>query len=576
MASLLSPACLQQVFKYFDQDKKTLHSCLLVNTSWFRISLLFLWKNPFRLFYVMNETCVDEERICIKGFLLIEVYLVDLLQSHNDFLIERNIVQDPIRPTLIKYVNYLREIDLYEFNLAICEWLQFAYFEGFLEEKKSFYKLLISYLSPNLNVNTIINIFWQYFMKNCRQSLTSFSIDAKFYSRDLLIGEQPYKLLFNPFDYITLDDFMIPTYLGADFTLGHITEFICSIDVPKIGFLYALARVSKQIKKLEISFIDQFEFNSWITLIKVQESLREFRLHGNEHINISNIFLALAETQSNSLQILYFLKTTFKESEFIRYMQSFTNLKRLLLENCQVQSNSTLILCPNFNFKDLFYLDVSTSQIQDYLKHNIIMNCNTELQKIFIKSTIMYNNVSDYLNLSGKSTSLTLFDTFSLHYLHTSSFTFLMNNSREIIYLIELISQQRINLQEINISLSQILFPLELDHFFNELSKFSLINLKKFTIQGFNILFNSESLVHFLYSLKSLKILEILESTCLGKISLLMIIQWLQFYNEGSIYNNCRKLKEFVFSTYMKDFQTDLMIKNLQNLVDIVDYRNIL
>src|SRR6266498_4043331 len=37
--------CLSKIFECLDEDKVTLHSCLLVNRLWCRISVEILWRN---------------------------------------------------------------------------------------------------------------------------------------------------------------------------------------------------------------------------------------------------------------------------------------------------------------------------------------------------------------------------------------------------------------------------------------------------------------------------------------------------------------------------------------------------
>src|SRR5947207_2030898 len=49
MVRLLPPECLQEIFKIFEDDKTTLHSCLLVNRYWSSCAAPLLWGRPFEL-----------------------------------------------------------------------------------------------------------------------------------------------------------------------------------------------------------------------------------------------------------------------------------------------------------------------------------------------------------------------------------------------------------------------------------------------------------------------------------------------------------------------------------------------
>src|SRR5947199_405658 len=43
--SQLPADCLNEIFKYLEHDKVTLHSCLLVNRLWCDVSVRILWRN---------------------------------------------------------------------------------------------------------------------------------------------------------------------------------------------------------------------------------------------------------------------------------------------------------------------------------------------------------------------------------------------------------------------------------------------------------------------------------------------------------------------------------------------------
>src|SRR4051812_2416227 len=43
--SQLSSDCLNDIFEYLNDDKYTLHSCILVNRLWCEISVKFFWRN---------------------------------------------------------------------------------------------------------------------------------------------------------------------------------------------------------------------------------------------------------------------------------------------------------------------------------------------------------------------------------------------------------------------------------------------------------------------------------------------------------------------------------------------------
>src|ERR1700744_3512918 len=59
MANLLPDVCLNEIFENLEDDKPTLHSCLLVNRLWCEISVRILWKD-FWIF--LNSASYSHER----------------------------------------------------------------------------------------------------------------------------------------------------------------------------------------------------------------------------------------------------------------------------------------------------------------------------------------------------------------------------------------------------------------------------------------------------------------------------------------------------------------------------------
>ena len=64
---------LTEVFRYNDDDYKTLYSCILVNKQWHNINIPILWRNPF---YSKNS---------------IKIIINCLLEEDKDFLTRNSI-----------------------------------------------------------------------------------------------------------------------------------------------------------------------------------------------------------------------------------------------------------------------------------------------------------------------------------------------------------------------------------------------------------------------------------------------------------------------------------------------------
>ncbi|PKC62731.1 hypothetical protein RhiirA1_464753 [Rhizophagus irregularis] len=89
MISTLPTYCLNRIFEFLEEDKATLHSCLLVSRLWCRISVEILWRNIWNF----------------KWFNLAEIIrtlIICLPKESKDFLINNGITSIPIsKPSLI-------------------------------------------------------------------------------------------------------------------------------------------------------------------------------------------------------------------------------------------------------------------------------------------------------------------------------------------------------------------------------------------------------------------------------------------------------------------------------------------
>ena len=50
------PEIIRQIVLYLKNDKKSLHSCLLVSRDWCRETVDLLWRQPFHFLYTCNKT----------------------------------------------------------------------------------------------------------------------------------------------------------------------------------------------------------------------------------------------------------------------------------------------------------------------------------------------------------------------------------------------------------------------------------------------------------------------------------------------------------------------------------------
>ncbi len=56
MTRQLPADCLNDIFEYLENDKVTLHSCLLANRLWCEVSVRVLWRNIWNLKYSVSKS----------------------------------------------------------------------------------------------------------------------------------------------------------------------------------------------------------------------------------------------------------------------------------------------------------------------------------------------------------------------------------------------------------------------------------------------------------------------------------------------------------------------------------------
>ncbi|GBC23895.2 hypothetical protein GLOIN_2v1784405 [Rhizophagus irregularis DAOM 181602=DAOM 197198] len=94
MISTLPIDCLNQIFECLEEDKVTLHSCLLVNRLLCRISVEILWRN-------------------IREFEKIRTLIACLPNESKDFLLNNGVTSIPIsKPPLFNYASFCKVLSI--------------------------------------------------------------------------------------------------------------------------------------------------------------------------------------------------------------------------------------------------------------------------------------------------------------------------------------------------------------------------------------------------------------------------------------------------------------------------------
>ncbi|GBB86052.1 hypothetical protein RclHR1_01250015 [Rhizophagus clarus] len=106
------PELLNEVIQHFNYDHRTLHSCILVNRLWCRLSIPLLWKNPFSIKFP-------------KNYHYIEIYLYNLNGDDKTKLNEYAIYNKPFPTnTLFNYPSFIQYLDTNRIICSIDSWVE--------------------------------------------------------------------------------------------------------------------------------------------------------------------------------------------------------------------------------------------------------------------------------------------------------------------------------------------------------------------------------------------------------------------------------------------------------------------
>ncbi|PKY25993.1 hypothetical protein RhiirB3_441144 [Rhizophagus irregularis] len=103
------PELTYEVIKYFQNDYSTLHSCILVNRLWCRLSIPLLWENPFSI-YAKNHN-------------YIEIYLLYINDDLKTTFYKYKVINNSLpSSTLFNYPKFLKYLNTYEFIFSVRKW----------------------------------------------------------------------------------------------------------------------------------------------------------------------------------------------------------------------------------------------------------------------------------------------------------------------------------------------------------------------------------------------------------------------------------------------------------------------
>ncbi|PKC60938.1 hypothetical protein RhiirA1_467313 [Rhizophagus irregularis] len=138
------PELTYKIIKYFQRDHSTLHSCILVNRLWCRLTIPLLWENPFTIPRKKHRVI----NIYLNDF---DIYLNDDIKTKlNRYKSVNNSLPSN---TLFNYPSFLKYLNTYNFILSVEFWLK-LHSLCHIDRLNIFVPLLTIFFENEVNLHT--------------------------------------------------------------------------------------------------------------------------------------------------------------------------------------------------------------------------------------------------------------------------------------------------------------------------------------------------------------------------------------------------------------------------------------
>src|SRR5581483_1110578 len=110
MAYQIPVDCLNEILEYLEEDKPTLHSCLLVNRLWCKISVRILWRDIWKF---TSRKCPSSSKVVSS----IRSTLIACLPNESKELLCKNKIPISLptsNPPVFNYAEFCKVLSIYE------------------------------------------------------------------------------------------------------------------------------------------------------------------------------------------------------------------------------------------------------------------------------------------------------------------------------------------------------------------------------------------------------------------------------------------------------------------------------
>ncbi|CAB5383128.1 unnamed protein product [Rhizophagus irregularis] len=360
----LPPELIRSIVLHLKNDKKSLHSCLLVSRDWCKETVDLLWKQPFHFLYTCNKInpsvfsrfknskqchCSNEKR----QYQATNLLMTYLLIKHDKAFVEKGIIKAKSERITFDYFEFLFVLDLHELYCAIKDWNQWNKSNSKSIKKNASESIMKYFImnTPKLKILSFDTKFIFYKINN-KNPCSFLSINVDNYDRDDVNDDC------NRFS--NLDNYILKLLIkeskNPEITqfFANLTELILTIRERKYEIFSSLSLICYNIQKLIIRIDYPIYFycgnaaraevssESYYlaSLIRSQHNLVHFELFDIPETGINEILNSLKESQHNSLKTLILNNARINyNGTILSYMKYLQNLQELRFNKCICNRN---------------------------------------------------------------------------------------------------------------------------------------------------------------------------------------------------------------------------------------------
>ncbi|PKC57045.1 hypothetical protein RhiirA1_473104 [Rhizophagus irregularis] len=300
MACHLPADCLDEIFEYLEEDKLTLHSCLLVNHLWCEISVRILWRN------IWNFKRLSRKRSLRVSSSILSTLVACLPNESREILYKNEIfLSTPTsKPPLFNYASFCKVLSICRINIIV---------EDVLKNEPSSVNCLVT--------NEIIKMFMNqiYALKKLNYYCNQYTIN--------------------------LINFSFTYFPGAK----DLSELYCSSNLPS-NFFHQLSQICHNLQSISIDFHYDVS-NGLKELIFLQNNLKDLTLSAFDYVSWENIIPAITKHSQTITKLRLYSDNELPFS----FVGSFSNLQEFIFSFSDGSSFE--------DFKELQYVNFSKLQI---------------------------------------------------------------------------------------------------------------------------------------------------------------------------------------------------------------------